>query len=151
MPSNLFCWDSVAFINLFNGGVDRTPDEISGIREVIDMVDRRKARIVTSETVIGEVLEAARDLEQLLSRPQFLKVSPSGPIITKVRDVRSATRAAGVHTPKFADATYIATAILYRVDAFHTFDDRLISLSGLSCVDGIKICKPRGEQTTLGL
>jgi hypothetical protein len=107
MPSRLFCWDTVTFTNLFNGGIDRTPDEISGIHEIMDMVDRQQARIVTSETVVGEVLEAAADLELLLKRPQFMKVSPSGPIITKVKDIRTATRAAGVHTPKFADATIV--------------------------------------------
>jgi len=151
MPSRLFCWDAVTFTNFFNGGIDRTPEEISGIHEVMDMVDRHQARIVTSETVVGEVLEAAADLELLLKRPQFMKVSPSGPIITKVKDIRTATRAAVVHTPKFADATFIATAILYRAEALHTFDDRILRLSGLPSVDGLMICKPRGEQTMLGL
>ena len=151
MPSRLFCRDTVTFTNLFNGGINRTPEELSGIHEVIDMVDRHQARIVTSETVIGEVLEASADLELLLKRPQTMKVSPSGPIITKVKDIRTATRAAGVHTPKFADATFIATAILYHAEALHTFDDRILRLSGLACVGGLVICKPRGEQTMLEL
>lgn len=151
MPSRLFCWDSVTFTNLFNRGIHRTPEEISGIREVMDMVDRQQARIITSETAVGEVLEAAADLELLLKRPQFMQVSPSGPIIQKVREIRTASRNAGVHTPKFADATFLATAILYRADALHTFDDKVLGLCGLPCVDRLTICKPHGEQTTLGL
>lgn len=151
MSSRLFCWDSVAFINLFNGGQHRTPEEISGLHEVMDMVDRHQARIVTSETVVAEVLDAASALELLLKRPQFMKVSPAGPIIKKVQEIRVATRNDGVHVPRFADATFIATAILYKAEALHTFDGKLLSLSGLPSVDGLLICKPRGEQTMLSI
>lgn len=151
MGSRLYCWDSVAFINFFNGGKNRTPEEISGILEVMDMVDRSQARIVTSETVVGEVLDAASDLELLLKRPQFIKVSPNGPVIRKVQAIRIATRDAKAHTPKFGDATFVATAILYRAEALHTFDRKLLGLSGLACVDGLTICKPSGEQTMLSL
>jgi hypothetical protein len=151
MANPIFCWDSVAFINFFNGGKDRTPEEISGILEVMELVDRSAATIITCETVIGEVLDAAADLEKLLKRPQFMQISPSGPVIEKVRDLRQSARDASVHVPKFADATFIATAILYRASALHTFDDRLLGLSGHTTVEGLKICKPRGVQTLLGL
>ena len=151
MSSRLFCWDSVTFINFFNGGLHRTPEEISGLLEVMDMVDRNQAKIVTSETVIAEVLDAASDLELLLKRPQFLKVSPSSPVIKKVQEIRLAARNDGVHVPRFADATFLATAILYKTEALHTFDLRVLALSGLPCVDGLHVCKPSGEQTRLRL
>lgn len=150
MPSRLFSWDSVTFINVFDGGVHRTPDEISGLREVVDMVDRRLARIVVSELVITEVLEAATQLDLLLKRPDFLKVSPSGPILMKVRALRDAARAEGRNI-KVPDATHIATALLYKVEALHTFDVPMLNLNGRPWLDGLTICKPRGEQTTLGL
>jgi predicted nucleic acid-binding protein len=146
MPSKLFCWDSVTFISVLNGGVHRSTDEISGLHEVIDMVERRQARIVTSEIILAEVLDNAPQLEALFRRPEYFMVSTGGPIMRKVRDLRSARRS--LKTP---DATYIATALAYKADELHTFDGQLLRLSGASEVEGLRICKPTGTQTTLNL
>jgi hypothetical protein len=61
----------------------------------------------------------------------------------------------GLSTP---DSVHLATAILYRVDEFHTFDERdkpgslgLIPLSGDAAGHSLVICKPRVEQFVLGL
>ena len=113
------------------------------------MVERRQATIITSEVVISEVLEDAAKLEELMKRPEYFMVTPGAPIQRKVRDIRTAAREIG-RTPKTPDATFIATALLYKAEALHTFDGPVLGLSGLTCVDGLTICKPSGDQTTLG-
>lgn len=150
MPSRLYCWDSVTFIAVLNGGIHRTREEISGLREVIDMVERRQARILTSELILAEVLDNAGQLERLMKRPEYFMVSASGPILRRVRELREAARREG-RSLKTPDATYIATALAYRVEALHTFDGQLLGLSRSPLIDGLQICKPSGEQTNLGL
>lgn len=150
MPSKLFCWDSVTFIAVLNGGTHRSQDEVSGLREVVDMVERKQARIVTSEMILAEVLENAERLERLMKRPEYFMVSAAGPILRRVRELRDAARASG-RSLKTPDATYVATALAYKAEALHTFDGGLLGLSGLPCVDGLCISKPSGDQTTLGI
>lgn len=151
MPSRLLCWDTTAFIAVLNGGKHRTTDEKSGLREVMDMVDRRQARIITSEILVAEVLDDKAKLELLMKRRQFMMVSPAGPILRKVRELREAVRQDGGRSLKTPDATFIAVALAYNAEALHTFDDQVLGLSGRPCVDGLRICKPSGEQTTLQL
>lgn len=49
------------------------------------------------------------------------------------------------------DASYIATAIAYRADSLHSFDSHHLRLNGHPAVNGLVICKPKGQQTLLGL
>lgn len=46
---------------------------------------------------------------------------------------------------KPADAAHVATAMIANVEALHTFDEKLLDLSGkVDCLDGrpLKICRP---------
>jgi predicted nucleic acid-binding protein len=156
MPTSKVCWDSCVFISLLNGGIGRSSDEISGMREVIDLADRQGVTIITStfvETeVIGEVPEAAvqAHLEALFQRPNIVQVAASSEIMRRAGNLRYAAMAAG---RKLAapDAIFVATALLHSADALHSFDRDLLRLNGLALVDGLPIVKPSGAQTILPL
>jgi predicted nucleic acid-binding protein len=154
MPVRTYCWDAGIFITILKGE-QRSSSDMAGLREVQDMISREQARIITSALAIGEVLNhpqshnARPKFDALFKRRSFFMVDTTGPIWAKIASVREAVGAAGRRI-QVGDAAYIATAIEYKADALHTFDeDHLIPLSGLSCVDGLIICKPHGEQTVL--
>ena len=151
-----YCWESSVFIALLTDE-QRSPEELSGLREVVEIVDQRRGVIVTSTLVhaevfsrgVNQVVEEA--LDALFRKPSFVQLSASPEIMNKVGRIRRAVSDLGlsIRTP---DATFIATALAARAEALHTFDDRhLIRLSGLPAVDGLVICKPHGTQTLLGL
>lgn len=156
MPTNRVCWDACVFISLLNGGVGRSPDEISGMREVIDLADRRGATIITSSLVESEVLEIVPEsevrarLEALFQRPNIVQVAASTEVMRRAGALRTAA-AAAKRKLKTPDAIFIATALLNSADALHSFDRDLLKLNGLALVDGLPIVKPSGAQTILQL
>lgn len=156
MPGKIYCWDSGIFISILKGE-QRNQEEMSGLREMMDLVDRGEVRIITSAVAKGEVLnhpssaDARSRFDALFQRKTFFMVETTGPIWEKIASIREATKAYGRRI-EIADAAYIATAIAHRAEALHTFDEHdLIPLSGLECVDRLVICRPHGEQTSLGL
>lgn len=148
-----YCWDAPLFISILEGE-QRANGETEALLEVVDAADRGLATIITSVLALAEVLGDATSpdvrvrFESLFRRPNYLMVSLSPAICTTAADVRSAARAERrrIKTP---DATYIATAMAYRCDALHTFDDQLVGISGRPYVNGLRICYPAGEQTVL--
>jgi len=52
---------------------------------------------------------------------------------------------------KTADAIHLATAIIYRADEFHTFDEQLLSWSGNIGGHKLIICKPETKSPQLDL
>ena len=49
------CWDSTVFIAVLTGE-ERTADDLQGLNEAIDLVDRRQLTVITSSLVRSEVL-----------------------------------------------------------------------------------------------
>ena len=66
-------------------------------------------------------------------------------------DLRNHYVMSGVRTLKSPDAIHLATAILYRADEFHTFDDQLSSLSGNVGGHRLIIYKPETKSPQLDL
>jgi predicted nucleic acid-binding protein len=155
MPRPKYCWDSCVFISLLTGEPRPEADRI-GLFEVVDLVDRDQATIITSALVRTEVLDRTPNsvvrasLDGLFRRPTFVVMDLSGPIADRAGAIRQRVIDEGgsVRTP---DAIFIATAIAHRADALHTFDDRLLRLSGSAHVEGLTICKPHAVQTVLPL
>ncbi|MCH7683380.1 MAG: PIN domain-containing protein [Gemmatimonadetes bacterium] len=149
------CWDSTVFIAILTGE-ERTADDLQGLNEAIDLVDRRQLTVITSSLVRSEVLDRGSDagvrerLRDLFRRPSFMIVEASNAISDKAGDIRDALLQSGRRL-KTEDATFIATAILHGASALHTFDDDQLALSGLQEVDGLRIAKPHAEQTILPL
>ena len=155
MPIPKYCWDAGLFIAWLTDE-QRTPDEIAGLREVADLADRGQAIICTSALSIAEVLgdgtqpEIRKAFDDLFKRPHFQRIPANDAIFRLASDIRIASRSDG-RVIRTADATYIATAIAYRLDELHTFDDKLLNVSGRACAQGLTIIKPRASQTILAL
>jgi len=155
MPSPKYCWDACVFIAYLTGE-PRAQGEVDGLFEVLDLVDRHQAVILTSTLVRTEVLDdpahpdLATRLEGLFASPSCVAIETNRAISEKAGRLRTACRAAG-RSLKTPDALYLATALLNGATAFHTFDGQLLGLSGLHEVDLLTICKPSGPQTLLGL
>ncbi len=73
------------------------------------------------------------------------------PVLTKAGEIRRALHDAGRHNITPPDSHFVATALLYGADALHTFDDTLLRLSRDPLIERLTICKPRAEQTILGI
>jgi predicted nucleic acid-binding protein len=155
MPKPKFCWDTTVLIAHLTAE-PRAQDEVDGLREVVNLVDSGQAILVTSLQAIAEVLpdDSSPDLQgrlkALFRRPNCIMVDLSAAVVAKAADMRQRARETGRRL-KSPDAYFLATGVLLKVDAVHTFDDQLLGLSGSPIVDGITICKPRGEQTLLAI
>src|SRR2546421_11794983 len=155
MQQPRYGWDACVVIALLTGE-DRPEGERSGLLEVVDLIDSGKAAVLTSSLIRAEVLEDASNpdlrqkLEDVFRRPNCVAIDVSPAISERAGQIRSACRAAGRQL-KTPDALYIATGLVHGVDEFHTFDDKLLSLSGLPEVEGLVITKPHATQTILPL
>ena len=155
MPKPKYCWDSCVLIAHLTGE-NRPEDELEGLHEIVDLIDRRQAILITSAQAMSEVLTGPADpslqgrLDALFRRPSCVMVDLNRVVLSKAGAIRQAVRNAGgrIEAP---DAHFIATAVLHGVDALHTFDDRLLRLSGDQAVEGLRISKPRGDQMLLSL
>lgn len=148
-------WDTSVWIAILIGE-DRSSNDIQGLNEVIDLADRGQIAILTSELIYAEVIDRTGNgeihpgLERVLKRPNYL-VAPTSPEIHKAAGrIRSLGQPTG-HKIKTPDSIHLATSLLYKTSAFHTFDEKLIALNGTDIVQGLRIVKPRGEQTLLSL
>lgn len=158
MPKTRFCWDACLFIAYLNGEA-RSEEEAAGMREVLELIRTGRAQIITSAVVFSEVLNRATDasrardrLHVLLARPGFTVIDTNLAIGNKAGEYRERVNYSGSpHKLKRNDAIYAATASLYEVAALHTFDPDLLELNGSPLIDGLKVCPPRGIQTTLAL
>jgi predicted nucleic acid-binding protein len=130
--------------------------DFDALMEVVDAFDRGNVSLVTCATAVSEVIgdvaspQIPQMFDMLTQRPGFTMSYPGPAIVARVRRLRLEARAEGrrLRTP---DCNFIATAILLRCDALHSFDDQLIALSNSELVDRLIITKPRAEQTVLAL
>jgi predicted nucleic acid-binding protein len=150
-----YYWDTSIFLAwLMNE--KRAPGEMEGLAEVAALFDRREAVLVTSVLAKTEVLESSLDatgralFDDIFKRSNIVLCDVTEPISDLAREIRDHGKLSGrnIKTP---DATHLATAIIYRVDAMHTFDGRLLSLNGAGTGRQLVVCKPRGVQRELFL
>jgi predicted nucleic acid-binding protein len=156
MPAQLrFGWDATVFIALLTNEV-RSADDLAGLAEVVELADQRRARIVTSALIHSEAIGRPRNphvvqaLERLFKRPNFIQMDINPEISRMGGRIREQVLEDGLSLTT-EDASYIATALAYKVDAFHTFDHHQLRLAGHRSVGSLVICKPRGSQTLLPL
>jgi predicted nucleic acid-binding protein len=166
----VFYWDTAPLIAWIKD--EKRPDksEMDGLAEVVDLFDRSKAVIVTSVLWRAEIFQSAltpkqRDkLLQAFEVRAIQEVGIDGRIMDLVSEIRSfhkndtskgsKSRLKNIRVP---DAIHLATAILYEVDEFHTFDGKksgngvggLITLNGNVAGHKLKICSPRANQLRL--
>ncbi len=162
----LYYWDTCIFLAWLKDE-ERKAGEMAGVREVIEKNRKREVRLMTSVLTLTEVLASKIPvgLENLYKGLIMRRVNRIGmdiKVAQLAHDIRDyyaqrATENGGkiLSTP---DAIHLATAILYRADEFHTFDEEggrktlgLLPLSGNVAGHGLKICKPEGKNLELDL
>lgn len=151
------CWDADVLIAILKGqDPDRTEEELTALREAVTAFDAGRLIVVVPATIYTEVLdpiddeEVGRHFESMLRRSNLIEQDITKEVSRVAGRIRKALRDSGrsVRTP---DSQYIATALIHKCDALHTFDGRLHRLSGQDVVQGLTIIKPQVEQTELGL
>jgi predicted nucleic acid-binding protein len=139
---------------------------MDGVREVVERVRRRDVLLVTSVLTTTEVLQSSLPagmdtlfhglMRRLEQKSIDIKISR---LAHDLRDHYSQRRAEfDGKTLSTPDALHLATAILYRVSEFHTFDEKngrnslgLLPLSGDVAGHTLKICKPIAQNPELDL
>jgi predicted nucleic acid-binding protein len=168
MPRDpLVAWDTSVLLALIKDET-RAEGEMDGVYEWARRVDSGEVRLILSSMFRMEILEstlpmeALEKLDQILDRSNVVEVEMGPRVINKASELRDyyqrrreIVSAPGLSTP---DAIHLATAILYGVDQFHTFDERdkpsslgLIPLSGDVAGHPLVICKPPVDQFALDL
>lgn len=149
-----YYWDAGLFIAWLKDE-KRKPGEMQGLAEVVSMIDRKDAVLITSVVSRTEVLESTLTQEnkgkfdKVFQRTNCKMVDLNAPISELAHDIREYYKASGkvLGTP---DCQHLATAIAYECDEFHTFDeDDLIPLSGNVAGHNLIICKPKGIQMVM--
>jgi predicted nucleic acid-binding protein len=154
MPgSPIYYWDSCLFLAWLKDE-ERKAGEMDGVRDIIQRMKRRDAKVMTSVLTTIEVLSSRipvgmdtlfKDLIKRLNR-QSVDIR----VAAIAHDLRNYYALAG-RSLKSPDAIHLATAILYRADEFHTFDDQLIALSGNVGGNKLIVCKPETKSPQLDL
>ena len=148
-----FYWDANIFLAWLKDE-NRKAGEMQGLSEVVSEVTNNRTSILTSVLTRGEILESslppnARDVFDLIfQRPNIVRADLTIEIAqlgSRIRDYYNSEH----KKLKLADAQHLATAIAYRVDEFHTFDEDLIPLSGNVAGNKLIICKPKPIQGVL--
>lgn len=163
--SPLYYWDTCLFLAWLKDE-ERPTGEMDGVRELIERSRRREARLMTSTLTSVEVLSSKMPVgfdnlfNSLLKRISRASVDIKvAAIAHDLRDFYAARQAeVGNKTLSTPDAIHLATAILYRADEFHTFDERgssrnlgLLPLSGNVAGNRLTICKPVATRPQLDL
>lgn len=149
----VYYWDTCIFLAWLKDEERRT-GEMDGVRDIIQRMKRRDVKLMTSVLTIIEVLEtkipvgidsAFKDLLKRMSR-QGVDIR----VASLASDLRNhyAKNGRSLHVP---DAVHLATAIHYRADEFHTFDEQLIAFSGNVGDHRLIICKPETKAPQLDL
>ena len=150
----LYYWDTCMFLAWLKDE-QRRSGEMDGVREIVERSKRRDCRIMTSVITTVEVLQAKIPAGvDTFFNGLMRRVSRVG-VDTKValmaHEIRNHYALAGKNM-KTPDALHLATAVLHKVDEFHTFDDDdLIPLSGNVAGHRLVICKPEAKRPGLDL
>jgi predicted nucleic acid-binding protein len=139
-------WDANIFIAWLSGE-NRDPDEMNGIAEQLEMLEKGKLIICTSTITLTEVLRSkllphnAELFGLLFKRPSYQLIDVSRKVIATAHDIRdyySRHKEAASTDLTTPDAIHLASAIEEGCEVFYTFDGKdsrgksrtLIPLSG---------------------
>lgn len=152
-----FAWDSGVFIAWF---CEESDKPLSDISFVVEMIDKKEANLIVPVTVFSELLETKftdkqwEKFEAWMQRPNLIPIATTMSIARKCAGIR--VKMAKVKPQAMAikqpDGIIVATAILAGATVLHTFDEKLLRLSGTDFVDGLRIQKPmdpRGQKSLI--
>lgn len=167
MPGSmpLYYWDTCLFLAWLKDE-ERDEGEMAGVREVITRSKKRDVILMTSVITTTEILQSRlpagvatlytgtmRRLEQKSVDSKIARLAHD------LRDfyMRRTNEFAG-KTLSTPDSLHLATAIMYRADEFHTFDERgssrslgLLPLNGNVAGHKLRVCKPQAVNPELDL
>ena len=151
----LYCWDSCVFLAHFKSEADKP---LADIRAVASEIDLDRADLLVSITTVMELLDVVSDksiaakFEKYLKRPNVALIDVNWVVAQSALNVRVIGKRHENRNIKVADAQIIATAIIHKADVLHTFDPKLLIISGHEIVSGlsIKTPKPLSGQMALG-
>lgn len=157
----IYYWDTCIFWAWLRNETNRKPGEMEGIHDCLERVKKRQISIMTSVITYTEItslkLPAGVEtmLEEVMQRPNCAKIGVDMRVAKLARDLRNYYLAKsdiyGGKTIATPDALHLATAILYKANEFHTFDEKdqpkykslgLLRLSGDVGGHNLVICKP---------
>ena len=159
-----FYWDAAPLVAWITDERRSDPSEMSGLAEVVEMVERGQAILMTSVLWRAEVLDLGmtasqkRRLESAFDGQTVIELGIDGQVMDLAAYIRTHQRATkkkdtikNVRTP---DAIHLASAIHYGATEFHTFDGArqggnpggLLTLDGNVAGHRLKICTPRAIQ-----
>lgn len=162
-----FYWDSAPLIAWILDEKRTDPAEIARLKEVVELVERGNAILMTSVLWRAEVLDIlspaqGRRVEAAFESQAITELAIDSRIMDLTAEIRRFHRASksktalkNIRTP---DAIHLASAIHYGADEFHTFDGAkpgsalvggLLTLNGNVAGHRLKICRPMGTQYLL--
>lgn len=149
-----YYWDACAWIAYINKEMPEDDPRIKFpryemCRTVLEQAQARQIEIVTSAFTLSEVcknksLGPGINLPAFFEQPYILLVSIDKQIGMKAQQLQLA----GVSGLRPADATHIASALVWDIPVFHTFDGKLLDLDkSLSLNNGnqLRIMRPTEE------
>jgi predicted nucleic acid-binding protein len=140
---------------------------MSGLAEVVEMVDRGRAVLMTSVLWRAEVLDVTvttaqrKRLEAAFDGRSIIELSIDSRVMSLASEIRSFHRSSKkkdvLKNIRVPDAIHLASAIHYEATEFHTFDGArsggsrggLLTLNGNVAGHRLRICVPRADQLRL--
>ena len=161
----IYYWDTCLFLAWIKDE-ERKSGEMAGVREVVERAKRREVKLITSVLTLVEVLEARlpvgmdslfKDMMKRVTRISMdIKCASVAHDLRNYYELKKTEH--GGKILSLPDAIHLATAILYRVNEFHTFDNDgdkktlgLIPLSDNVGGNRLIICKPQAKNPELDL
>lgn len=143
MARDQFYWDS----NSFSGYLNDEADKVVDCESVLKEAEKGHIFLVTSALTLAEVLFIRGGPKLPPEKREVVEIFFKADYIT----VRNVTRATSElardifwdHGIKPKDAVHVATACLYKIPVFHTFDGDLLAKDGIE-INGyaLRIEKP---------
>jgi predicted nucleic acid-binding protein len=162
-----FYWDTAPLIAWIIDEKRDDPAEMDGLTEVIDLVERGKAILMTSVLWRAEVLHGSltgdqkSNLTRVFQNRYIQELSIDARVMDlagEIRDFQRKQQSKDVmKNIRVPDAIHLASAIHYEATEFHTFDGKkadgntksLLTLDGNVGGHRLKICVPKITQLRL--
>lgn len=163
----VFYWDTAPLIAWITDEKRDDPADMAGLAEVVEMVDRGKAVLVTSVLWRAEVLNSnmtaaqRRRLQEAFDGRSIMELEIGSRVMAlagEIRDYhRKSSKKDAIKNVRVPDAIHLASAIHYEATEFHTFDGarrdggvgKLLTLNGNVGGHRLRICTPKAEQLRL--